>query len=219
MTQDTTKIATFFGCHSPHLIDCLVTYCYSVGMARPKSEDKRNAIMEAATRAIASQGLSASTALIAKEAGIANGSLFTYFETKTDLFNQLYLELKTEMTAAAMKDLPESGDLRKQVFHAWSNWIYWAVSNPYKRYALRQLNVSDGITPATRSAADKVAVEFNDLIKRIRAHGSLQTAPFSFVGALLNGLAEATIVTMVNDPDNAEKHCKTGFETFWRAIS
>jgi AcrR family transcriptional regulator len=29
---------------------------------------------------------------IAKEAGVANGSLFTYFETKADLFNQLYLQ-------------------------------------------------------------------------------------------------------------------------------
>jgi AcrR family transcriptional regulator len=188
-------------------------------MARPRSEDKRNAIMEAATRVIASQGLSASTALIAKEASIANGSLFTYFETKADLFNQLYLELKTEMTATAMKDLPESGDLQKQGFHAWSNWIDWAVSNPHKRCALQQLNVSDSITPATRNAADKVVVDFNDLIKRIRAHGSLQTAPINFVRALLNGLAEATIVTMVNDPDNAKKHCETGFETFWRAVS
>jgi len=27
---------------------------------------------------------------------------FTYFETKTDLFNQLYLELKIEMASAAL---------------------------------------------------------------------------------------------------------------------
>ena len=175
--------------------------------------------MEAATRMIVSQGLSASTASIAKQAGISSGSLFTYFATKADLFNQLYLELKTEMTAAAMKDLPESGDFRQQVFHAWSNWIDWAVSNPHKRHALRQLNVSDGITPTTRNAADKIAVELNGFIKRIRAHGSLQTAPIIFVGALLDGLAEATIATMMNDPDNAKAHCETGFETFWRAIS
>ena len=44
-------------------------------MARPKSEDKRNAIMEAATRVIAAQGLGAPTMKIAEEAGVANGSL------------------------------------------------------------------------------------------------------------------------------------------------
>ncbi|RYD40674.1 MAG: TetR/AcrR family transcriptional regulator, partial [Verrucomicrobiaceae bacterium] len=51
-------------------------------MARPKSNDKRAAIMDAAVRVIVAQGLSAPTATIAKEAGISNGSLFTYFETK-----------------------------------------------------------------------------------------------------------------------------------------
>jgi AcrR family transcriptional regulator len=51
-------------------------------MARPKSDEKRSAILEAATRIIVAQGLSAPTAGIAKEAGVANGSLFTYFEQK-----------------------------------------------------------------------------------------------------------------------------------------
>ena len=62
--------------------------------------------MAAATRIIVTQGLSAPTATIAKEAGVANGSLFTYFETKADLFNQLYLELKAEMASAALEGLP-----------------------------------------------------------------------------------------------------------------
>ena len=64
-------------------------------MPRPRSDEKRSAILAAATRVIVAEGLSAPTMGIAKEAGIANGSLFTYFETKADLFNQLYLEIKT----------------------------------------------------------------------------------------------------------------------------
>jgi AcrR family transcriptional regulator len=42
-------------------------------MARPESEDKRDALMAAATRVIAAQGLSAPTAVIAGEAGVSNG--------------------------------------------------------------------------------------------------------------------------------------------------
>jgi AcrR family transcriptional regulator len=38
--------------------------------------------MSAAIRVIASEGPGAPTATIAKEAGVSNGSLFTYFETK-----------------------------------------------------------------------------------------------------------------------------------------
>ena len=71
-------------------------------MARPRSEDKQNAILEAATRVIGTHGLSEPTAMIAKEAGVSNGSLFAYFETKADLLNRLYVDLKAEMAAGAL---------------------------------------------------------------------------------------------------------------------
>ena len=92
-------------------------------MPRPRSDDKRSAILAAATRVIVTKGLGAPTMGIAKEAGVANGSLFTYFETKADLFNQLYLELKTEMASAAMKDFPDDAELRTQFFHIWQRWM------------------------------------------------------------------------------------------------
>src|ERR1700689_907423 len=101
-------------------------------MARPKSDEKRSSILEAATRVIFTHGLSAPTAMIAQEAGVANGSLFTYFETKADLFNQLYLELKAEMASAALEGLPVKAELRDQIFHIWVNWMDLAVSNPQK---------------------------------------------------------------------------------------
>src|ERR1700721_2365009 len=90
-------------------------------MPRQKSDEKRAAILEAATRVIVMQGLSAPTMVIAKEAGVANGSLFTYFATKTDLFNQLYLELKMEMASGAMT-LPVDAEVRAQFFHLWKKW-------------------------------------------------------------------------------------------------
>lgn len=188
-------------------------------MARPKSDDKRNAIMDAAIRVIVSQGLSAPTATIAKEAGISNGSLFTYFATKADLFNQLYLEIKMSMIADAMKNIPEAGDFRQQLLNAWSNWMDWVVSNPEKRRAMEQLSVSADITQATRDVASKAAVDLNALMERIRTHGSLKTAPISFVGGLINGLIEATLMSMNADPGNAKQHRELGFETLWRAIS
>ena len=188
-------------------------------MARPKSDDKRNAIMAAATRVIVTHGLSAPTAMIAQEAGVSNGSLFTYFETKTDLFNQLYLELKTGMAFAAVEGLPPAAELRKQVFHIWSNWMGWAVSNPEKRRALAQLGVSDEITPATRAAAHKAMAGIGELLERSRANGPLRKAPKGFVAAIMNSLAEATMDFMIHDPTNAKKHCKAGFDALWRVIA
>jgi AcrR family transcriptional regulator len=118
-------------------------------MARPKSEDKRDALMAAAARVIAAQGLSAPTAVIAREAGVSNGSLFTYFETKADLFNQLYLELKTGMATASLEGLPVKAPLSEQLSRMWSNWMRWGTSSPGKRRALALLDVSDDIAGET----------------------------------------------------------------------
>src|SRR5580704_17821072 len=185
-------------------------------MPRPKSDDKRTAILNAATRIIVVQGLGAPTAGIAKEAGVANGSLFTYFQTKTDLFNQLYLELKAEMASAAMRGLRPDAELREEYFHVWQNWMKWAVSHPEKRRALAQLSVSDEITPETRMAGHKTMAPIADLLQRILADGPMSKAPMSFVVALMNATAEATIDLMSQHPAHAKKHCKLGFEALWR---
>jgi len=188
-------------------------------MSRPKSNDRRNAIMAAAIRVIAIQGLSAPTALIAKEAGISNGSLFTYFETKTELFNQLYLHIKTDMATSALKRLPAKAALRDQAFHVWVNWMAWATSHPEKRRVLALLSVSDEITPESRAAGLRIMAGFIEIMERMRVTGSLRNSPMSFAGAIMNSLADATMDFMIQDPAHAKQHCEVGFETFWRAIS
>jgi AcrR family transcriptional regulator len=175
--------------------------------------------MEAATRVIASHGLGAATAMIAKEAGVSNGSLFTYFETKADLLNQLYLELKTGMASAAVEGLPAGGELRDQLFCLWSNWMGWAVTNPEKRHALAQLGVSDEITQASRAAGHKTMAGIGELMERSRANGPMLNAPMSFVVAIMNSVAEATMDFMVQDPANAKKHSKAGFDALWRMLN
>ena len=188
-------------------------------MPRPRSDDKRNAIIAAATRIIVTQGLSAPTAGIAKEAGVANGSLFTYFETKSDLFNALYVELKLEMASAALKNLRESNDLREQIFHIWQNWMGWAIRFPEKRRALAQLGVSDEIKPATRTAANQGMTKIANLLERVHATGPMRKAPISFVLMLMNSVAEGTIDYMAQDPANAKKYCRAGFDALWRIIA
>ncbi len=188
-------------------------------MTRQKSEEKRTAILHAATHVIVAKGLRASTAEIANEAGIASGSLFTYFKTKSELLNELYLELKVGMASAALDGLQQGTEPRKQLFHVWSHWMTWAAAHPEKRRALAQLDVSSAITPATRAAAHKAMTEIAELMERSRANGPMQNVPLEFVAAIMNALAEATMDFMVNDPMNADNHCNVGFDALWRTLS
>jgi hypothetical protein len=95
----------------------------------------------------------------------------------------------------------------------------WAVSNPERRRALLQLNVSDEITPATRTAGHKTTMGIAELMQQMRAGGPMHNVPMTFVAAIMNALAEATMDFMIQDPANAKKHCRAGFDAFWRAIA
>lgn len=188
-------------------------------MARPKSSDRRGAIVSAAIARIAADGLGAPTAAIAREAGVSNGSLFTYFETKADLLNRLYVELKVEMAAAALDGIPSGGDVRERAFYMWSRWMRWAASRPDKRRALAYLEVSGEITPESRQAAHETMAGIAELLERIRENGPMRDAPLGLVVALTGALADATIDFMIRDPANADDHCVAAFDAFWRTLT
>ncbi len=188
-------------------------------MARPRSEDRRNAIIAAATHVIANHGLAAPTALIAKEAGVSNGSLFTYFETKADLLNQLYVELKTEMAAAALDGVLVDRDVRDQMAGMWRGWLGWAIADPEKRRTLAQLAVSDEITRSSRDVGNRAMAEVSTILERSRETGPMRAAPLGLVVGLMNAAADATVDFIIHDPANAEAHSQAGFKAMWRMIA
>ena len=187
-------------------------------MARPRSDDKRDAIMAAATKVLAARGLAAPTAMIAKAAGVANGSLFTYFPTKTDLFSDLYIELKTEMAASAMDGMPTGESLRAQLQHMWSGWVRWATSDPDKRRVLAQLIVSDEITPEARQVGHQIMAGVAALMDRSRENGSLRAEPLAFVVGLISAMTEAAIDYMISSPASADRHSAAAFDALWRVV-
>src|ERR1700723_4070714 len=115
-------------------------------MARPKTGDKRAAILRAATKTIAEDGIGASTARVAKAAEVAEGTLFRFCPDKDKLLNDLYRELKLDMRSAMIAGFPLTGSLRKRVQHIWNAYVTWGMESPAKRRAMMQLTVSERIT-------------------------------------------------------------------------
>lgn len=188
-------------------------------MARPRNAERRLSILTAATHVIAVQGIgAASTAVIAKQAGVSNGSLFTYFDTKHQLLNELYVALKTEMAQAATAGLPADAPPREQVRHMWRHWARWATGNPDKRRALAQLQVADEITADSHQRVADASAALAHLLERARAGGPAQDASLGFVLTLANALAEAAIDDMIRDPDHADANAETAFEALWRVL-
>lgn len=188
-------------------------------MARPRSENKRNAILTAAVEVIAEQGVSAPTARIAKVAGVAEGTLFTYFTNKDELLNQLYLHLKDEMREAMMASYPRAESLRNQSFHAWQSYVNWGSEHPLKRRVLAQLSMSERISDHSKAAGFQTFAEINVRINEGISQGLLHDYPPAFLSAILGSLADVSLDFMTRDPLHADLYRKSGFEAFWNAIT
>ncbi len=188
-------------------------------MARPRSEDKRNALLLAATKVVAEQGTGAPTARIAKAAGVAEGTLFTYFENKDALFNQLYLHLKTQMRTAMMADYPRAGAPEQRARHAWSAYVDWGVADPDGHRALRHLGVASCIAAENRAAGAEGFGDLGALLRETMAvTGLSKDKAQAFVGALFTSMAETTMEFIVQHPRQAKAYREAGFNALWGAL-
>ena len=187
-------------------------------MARPKSEDKRDAILAAATSVFAEGGLSAPTSAISKAAGIAEGTLFTYFPTKDDLLNALYRQIKLELAKVLMSGFARKKAVRAKLQHIWNALVNWGVANPDRRKVLAQLVVSGKLTKETKAVGAAPFAEVEVMGREAIAQGAIREFPLEFLIAMMEAMTQATIELIAANPSNASQYHTLGFEALWNAL-
>lgn len=188
-------------------------------MARPLSDEKRKSILTAATSAVASLGTAASTAKIAKDAGVGEGTLFVYFPTKDDLLSQLYLDLRADLRDTIMVDYPLKADVKERFQYLWNTLIAWGAINPEKREAMRQLAVFRRIVEAKQKAGLDACDDIERMIVRDFESGALRMQPIAFLVGSMEALAAMVFEMAANDSGKLDEYKRLGWEALWGAIS
>jgi len=189
-------------------------------VARPKSEDKKQALLDAATAAFAQSGIAASTALIARKAGVAEGTLFRYFATKDDLLNALYLHLKQDLCQSMLANLDRTITLPKEYTrNIWNSYVEWGIRNPVSHAAIRQLGVSEKINNETEQAVKEMFPELHELCRRSIRQVFMSDEFRTFGDAIFLSLAETTMEFATRDPSRAVEFKSLGFEVMWRGLA
>jgi len=188
-------------------------------MARPKSEDKHNTILAAAIPLLAERGLGAPTAAISSAAGVAEGTLFTYFRSKDELLNALYRQIKLGLADALMAGFPRKASLRLRLQHVWDQYIAWGMANPSECNVLKKMQVWEGLTCDSKQAGMAPFAEIQAMCQEAIAQRILIELPERFVGALLGAQIEVTMEFMKLEPAKAQMYRALGFEVFWAGIT
>ncbi|MGD1840018.1 MAG: TetR/AcrR family transcriptional regulator [Thermonemataceae bacterium] len=82
------------------------------------------------------------TSKIAKEAGVANGTLFQYFPTKENLILASFISIKEEMKQHLLNNLSDTSNTKQLMKAHIVLSLTWAVDNPTKFAFLQQFHSS-----------------------------------------------------------------------------
>jgi len=164
-------------------------------MARPLSEEKREAILVAAAELVASLGTGAPTAKIAAAAGVAEGTLFTYFATKDDLLNELLVDIETQLAQALLASYAATKSPRERVQRVWECLVEWGKANPVQRKAMRQLKVSDRISAQTTQRCNALFGGIRGVIERsLAGHADLRSSEGALCAFCHDGAADRSLL-------------------------
>jgi AcrR family transcriptional regulator len=188
-------------------------------MARPKSEDKREALLQAAMKVFAEAGVSAPALSISSAAGVSEGSFFTYFKTKDELINVLFREIQLGLADVVMTGFPRRESVRQRMEHVWSGYVAWGVENPVARQALKQLHLATALSDESRAIGQGHFVEVERMRQDAIAQRIVRDLPPEVVHGTLKALAEMTMDLIASKPREATRYRNLGFEMFWTALT
>jgi AcrR family transcriptional regulator len=187
-------------------------------LARPKSESKRKAILEASMDLFAERGIGhAPTSAISAAAGIAEGTLFTYFKTKDELLNELYRELRKEMDKELV-DYPFSADAHTRLRYVWDRYLSLAMRFPKRLKVLQQLRAS-GRLLKDAEAPNMAITELLHTTREASQMGGIHNASAELLVLLFRAQAEATVEFIGAHRELESESREVGFKLVWRGLT
>lgn len=188
-------------------------------MAREKVLDKEKAIIEAAISVFAERGFwNTPTSLISKTAGIADGTLFTYFATKDELIQAVYLTIKKEVAERLMSEFDQQPTMRDKMRHIWTHYIGWGTANSERFKVIEQISHSYALPEDVAVQALEPFKLIEQVVQESIANGLIRDYPMDYLAALMDSQIVTTIEFIRMHPEQAAAYMDAGFEILWRGV-
>lgn len=190
-------------------------------ISQSKIENKRDRILLAAKRLFVQQGFhSTPTSAIAKEANVANGTLFHYFKTKEDLINVLYSETQRSYSIIATAGVNDEKTIKRKVRLFWYNTVKWALNRPQDFLLLQQYNNSPFISQLTKKEPPEYIGFHYDLIDEGKLKGILKDIPTDLMYQLMAYQLQGFINYLFQHEEFQQNSTSLSmaFEFYWESI-
>ena len=144
--------------------------------------DKRSDILIASLSLISKHGFHGTPmSMIAQEADVGAGTIYRYFENKEALINELFLEIKREISEAMLKDFNPEANAEEIFRKIWRNTFDYCVQNPKEMVFLEQYHNSPFQTPETEAATLQYLAPVISIFEAAIKAGDIKNIPFDML--------------------------------------
>jgi len=142
------------------------------------SADKKERIFKATLDLIAKKGFHGASMLsIAMKARVAAGTIYTYFRSKEDLIDALYLYQLEQLDQAILKGFREDAPPEENLKNFWIHWLFYYITHPKEFLFLEQYGSSPFITKFILSRKDPRMVPAVEYLAKLKQSGYFKDLP------------------------------------------
>ena len=183
--------------------------------------DKRERILKAALKLFNTYGFdNTPTAKISKEAGVAIGTLFNYFNTKEDLINSLYLSCKDSVVARVAQGIEQEKTFRSKLKKIYINYIGWSIDNTDEFLFFQQFCNSPYIREITRKEGLSKLNGIMELLTEGIKNEIIKDVNTAYINTVIIGIMTSSAHFFIINPHliKDEEFLETSFRFLWDSI-
>jgi AcrR family transcriptional regulator len=149
--------------------------------------NKKELIINAALNLFVENGFhGTATSKIAKEAGVANGTLFHHYKTKDELILALYLDINTRLTEYIQTNASKDKSFELTFKSLFTNTLEWAQEHPQEFYFIQQFHNSPFLSLVSREELMRQTKPHLEMIDDGIKNKVLKPLPSEFLLSLIN---------------------------------
>lgn len=189
-------------------------------MRETSPSPKRQALIDAAIELFSQEGFwNTTTARIAQHAGVATGTLFTYFPSKNDLIDEVYSAIKFE----AMHSMRCTSGLSFQetLRLSCSGYLSWCLQNPEKHFLKHQLYQENAVSKRMQDSLADV-FRFDDFFRQAMSSGEIIEQDPELLVAMVSSQLEVAVQHAISKklaPEEVPEYAETIFQMIWKSIA
>ncbi|KAB2914742.1 MAG: TetR/AcrR family transcriptional regulator [Bacteroidetes bacterium] len=191
-------------------------------ISQSEKGDKKAEILASALKLFVESGFHGTpTSKIAKEAGVANGTLFHYYKTKDDLIIGLYIDIKSKLGACIRPQGLPGEDTKATCKRNYVDALYWAMNNEAEFRFVQQFSSSPYLMLITPDEMKKQSKAWLSMIEEGIVKGEVEPLPLEYINTLISsniyGLHQYLSMAKLSN-DAQAKVIEDSFERLWRMI-